>query len=65
MDGSSMHTHVGTMFEICECLAEMGYKISDEQFTMYICTSLTPTFHSLLTAMNATVYRPNCGKTHC
>jgi hypothetical protein len=52
-DGSSMHAHVGTMFEIRERLAEMGYEISDEQFATYIRTSLTPTFRSLLTAMNA------------
>ncbi len=52
-DRSSMHTHVGTMFKIRECLAKMGYEISDEQFTTYIRTSLTPTFRSLLTAMSA------------
>jgi len=47
-----MNTHVGTMFEIRECLAEMGYEISNEQFATYIRTSLTPTFRSLLTAMS-------------
>jgi hypothetical protein len=48
-----MNTHIGTMFEIRERLAEMGYEISDEQFATYIRTSLTPTFRSLLTAMSA------------
>jgi hypothetical protein len=38
----------------------MGYKISDEQFAMYIRTSFTPTFRSLLTAIAAarTMRRP-------
>jgi hypothetical protein len=39
-DGSNMNIHIGTMFEIRERLAEMGYEISDEQFAMYIHTSL-------------------------
>jgi len=52
-DGLSMNTHVGTMFEIRERLAEMGYEISDEQFATYIRTSLTPIFRSLLTVMSA------------
>jgi hypothetical protein len=52
-DGKSMQAHISTMKKLQERLAEMGNPINDDQFSAYICASLTPDYRSLLTLIMA------------
>jgi hypothetical protein len=53
VDGNDMRTHISTLLELRERLAEMGHTLSDQQFSAYIRTSLTPNYRPLLTSLTA------------
>jgi gag-polypeptide of LTR copia-type len=55
-DGKSMRAHISTMKELRERLAEMGNPINDDQFSAYICASLTPDYRPLLTSIMASTH---------
>ena len=52
-DGKSMQAHISTMKELRKHLAKMGNPINDDQFSAYICASLTPDYRPLLTSITA------------
>ncbi|KAF5328063.1 hypothetical protein D9619_013649 [Psilocybe cf. subviscida] len=53
VDGENMRSHISSMQELKEKLAEMGTAIPANQFTAYIEASLTPDYRPLLTSLRA------------
>ena len=53
VDGNDMRTHIATLLELRERLAEMGHSIVDQQFSAYIRASLTSDYRPLLTSLAA------------
>ena len=53
VDGNDMRTHVATLLEMREQLAEMGHSLPDQQFSAYVRTSLTSDYQPLLTSLAA------------
>ena len=41
VDGNDMRAHITTLLELRERLANMGHALSDQQFSAYVCASLT------------------------
>ena len=53
VNGNDMRTHIATLLEMWEQLAEMGHSLSDQQFSAYVRTSLTSDYRPLLTSLAA------------
>lgn len=53
-EGGNIRVHISRMTELYEELAGMGAPLTDVQFSTYIRASLPPSYHSLLTSINAT-----------
>ena len=53
IDGNDMRTHIATLLELRERLAEMGHSLPDQQFSAYVRTSLTSDYRPLLTSLAA------------
>ncbi|KAG5639903.1 hypothetical protein DXG03_002523 [Asterophora parasitica] len=55
-EGNNMHTHLANLTDLREHLTETRTAISDESFTIYICTSISliPTYCPLITMLTTT-----------